>query len=627
MARRNNNGDSVVKTVFLVLVAAIVLITAIWVVVSVFGKISSDYKQLELTTAEETTEETIEIEKTEKQGWNDTDEGWKYLMDDGIYAADQWLEIEGFLYYFDDQGIMVTGQWEQEGQKFTCHDTKGYLKDIQADLNYVPKSTGEDLDSLVRTNAFWCYLDSESQGIFKTILYRKTVENKVMPLGDEDFPEKTTRNSMRAVGDYVYYLPKVTESQTALLSESEKSLCNTLFRMIPGQKTKELIAKDVGGYLVLDDTIYYSQNGKIYSAKSGTEMASGQGEYSVVIKDDSCYILDSMGNPVVPEDGSSIYMGDRVYRIESDGKIKYVKRAQITVGNVTYYLGGSGTKGEVCGKTDTGDKTFIKEEYGVQSYCIVDNYIYYSTYVDKNRSGEWYSQIFRTDLGGMGKKAVSGKFSGAMENMYYFEETDEIYGEYHPAIWKQAYGVAVLISRDGRIYRISDGSARIGKYVSGNDMLELVALQNGELICLWHDCEWSRTGGITKVLWSKAVSLNVYSRTEIDMVSDEDIDKPEETEAETEQKTETEAVIKPIETKPIETTKADKGYYPIQPSASPADGPDGDAKLPTQAPVQAPTKQEVILGTDGPGKEHQITVPPTTAQTKSSEDIQIIPLE
>ena len=187
--------------------------------VTIFGKIQSDYKKLEAITEEETSTEAIEIEKKETEGWNETDEGWKYLIDKetGKYAVSQWLEVEGFLYYFDDKGIMMTGQWEHEGQMYTFHDTKGYLKDIQVDLSYVPDNTGENLDSLVRTNAFWCYLDDEEEGIFKTILYRRTVENKVLPLGDADAPERTTRKSMRAEGDYVYYLPKVKESSTALL--------------------------------------------------------------------------------------------------------------------------------------------------------------------------------------------------------------------------------------------------------------------------------------------------------------------------------------------------------------------------------------------------------------------------
>lgn len=86
---------------------------------------------------------------------------------------------------------------------------------------------------------------------FKTILYKKTVDNKVKPLGNEKNPEKATKNSLRAYGDYVYYLPKVAESKRSSLSEEEKERCDVLVRMIPGQNTKEIIAENVDGYLVL----------------------------------------------------------------------------------------------------------------------------------------------------------------------------------------------------------------------------------------------------------------------------------------------------------------------------------------------------------------------------------------
>lgn len=43
----------------------------------------------------------------------------------------------------------MTGQWEHEGQMYTFHDTKGYLKDIQVDLSYVPDNTGENLTVLL----------------------------------------------------------------------------------------------------------------------------------------------------------------------------------------------------------------------------------------------------------------------------------------------------------------------------------------------------------------------------------------------------------------------------------------------------------------------------------------------
>lgn len=616
MSKKRRNDDSAIKTVFLILVAAVVMVTAIYVVVTIFGKIQSDYKKLEAITEEETSTEAIEIEKKETEGWNETDEGWKYLIDKetGKYAVSQWLEVEGFLYYFDDKGIMMTGQWEHEGQMYTFHDTKGYLKDIQVDLSYVPDNMGENLDSLVRTNAFWCYLDDEEEGIFKTILYRRTVENKVLPLGDVDAPERTTRNSMRAEGDYVYYLPKVKESSTALLTEAEKELCDTLVRMIPGQKTKEIIAEDVGGYFFLNGIIYYSQNGKIYSATSGTEMPVGGEQYSVIIKDDSCYLVDAIGNPPSASTGGSITMGDRIYRFDEDGKITAVKHGQPVANGVTYYLSGSGTKSAVCSKTASGDKTVIHENYGVQSYCIVDNSIFYSAYVDKATSGEWYSQIFKAGLDGSQKTAVSQRFLGTVETMYYFEEEGEIYGEYHPAPWKQAYGSVVVIKRDGTILKLHDGEARTGKYVAGNDMLELVMAKDGEVYCLWHDCEWSQSRGITSVLWSKAVKLSASNKTSIEFASEE---KEEETDA----------VIKPIgsDVDPVtegtnreETSAATGTVAPISP-IEPA---------PTTAVPSAPSSTVPAPTIPAPNTPVPSTLAPTVPvpTTRPLDEVEIIPI-
>lgn len=278
------------------------------------------------------TVQTIKIEKEEeKPGWNETGEGWRYKLDDESYAADQWLEIDGFLYHFDVDGIMNQGEWQEEGQIYTCHKEKGYLKNIQTDLDYVPDDMGENLDSLARTNAFWCFLDDEDTGIFKTILYRKTVENKVKPLGDETAPERTTRYSLRADGDYVYYLPLVKESEESRLTEVEKKLCGRLVRMIPGQAVKEIIAEDVDGYVIVDGTIYYAQEGKIHSARSGTEIAIGEESYQVQIKDGGCYLTDAFGTIVLPENGNTIEIGDRSYRLEEDGEIRYVKRRDVSV--------------------------------------------------------------------------------------------------------------------------------------------------------------------------------------------------------------------------------------------------------------------------------------------------------
>ena len=592
MARRKKRQDSPVKTVILILAAIVVMSAAIFVVVGIVEKIQSDYEKIEIATKEESTAEAIEIEKEERLGWNQTEDGWIYLLDEETRASDQWMEIEGFLYSFDGDGIMRTGEWSSEGQIYTLHETKGYLQEIRTDLNYVPEDTGEDLDSLVRTNAFWCYLDDEDTGVFKTILYRRTVENKVLPLGDADAPEKTTRYSMRTYGDYVYYLPKVSESSRAGLSDSEKALCDVLTRMIPGQKTKEIIAENVDGYLVLDDVIYYSQEGEIYSAESGKSVAVGEAQYQIELSDGSLYLRDILGNPAVSDSGI-VEMEDRRYKVGEDGKIEDVEKGETALNGVTYHLRGNGVQAAVYGRDSGGDRQLISEAYGVQGFCIVDNSIYYSTYVDRSSDGEWYSQIFRTDASGDGKTAVSGMFSGAIGNLYYFESADAIYGEYHPSIEKRAYGVIVVIGRDGSIRQIRDDGVRTGEASSGNDILKLAGVQDGKLYCLWQDCVWSASSGITGVRWSRGVELDASDTRAVETLSV--LPEETETEAAEQQETEGNVIISPI-----------SSIDPMQNSTEEAD-------------------QEVVIGTAAPPAE---TTAPEIAETvPSSEAVTIIPLE
>lgn len=616
MGRRKSDLNG--KTAFLMVLAAFFLIAAIYVIVRVIGTIHKDYSMIEQAQESRTEAvQTIEIEKEEeKPGWNETEEGWRYKLKDETYAADQWLEIDGFLYHFNADGIMNQGEWQEEGQIYTCHDVKGYLKNIRVDLDYVPDDMGENLDSLARTNAFWCFLDDEDTGIFKTILYRRTVENKVKPLGDEKAPERTTRYSLRADGDYVYYLPLVKESEESKLTEAEKKLCGRLVRMIPGQAVKEIIAEDVDGYLIVDGTIYYAQEGKIHSAKSGTETSVGQESYQVLIKDGGCYLTDSLGTIVLPENGTTVNIGDRTYHLEEDGKIRYVKRGDVSVNGLSYGLKGSGSKMSVSIEAEGAAKGGITEEYGVQSFCIVDKSIFYCAYVDRSQNGEGYSRIFRTDLKGNGKTPVSGIFPGTITDLYYFENEGQMYGEYFPEIWKNSYGTIVNVGQSGEIYRINDAKVRTGVTVSGNDMLELVTAQDGKLICLWHDCNWSQEAGITGVLWSRPVEFSASEKIAVETVSK----RPEQTEAPTQEET-TRAAVETVPVNPQQLS----GPNPISPAetaAAPKKEPNQAADKPgSQTQTPQGNRQETVLGTDAPGKSTQANPSGTKA-----DEVKIVPL-
>lgn len=594
---KRKKKESDIKSVLLIIAAAVVVIAAIYIVVNVVGKIKDDYESLEFTKKEESTVIDIKLKKEEELGWNESDGGWKYLLKKDKYAANQWIDIDGFLYYFGEDTYMVTGELKQDGQIFKLHDTKGYLKDIQKDWNYVPQTTGDNLESIVKTNAFWYFLKEPEEGNnspFKVIQYRKTVDNKIMVLGDVSNPQKTTNNSMKAYGDYLYFLPKVKDSQMHLLSQDEQMLCNKLFRMIPGSDSKELIADNVDGYIVVNNVIFYSQKGNIFTATSGIEYTERGIRYSVIIENDNCYLVDSEGNPAFLQEGNSVTIGDRLYQIENDGKIFCVKRAQPVVGGNTYYLSGNRNNSAVSIKTQEGDRIIIKESYGVQSYCIVDKEIYFSAYVDKDENGQWYSQIFKTNLEGKNKNKVSERFPGCMEVMYYYEDEGEIYGEYFPALWEQAYGQIVVITLNGSIYKIEDESVRTGRSVDGNDRLQLLMVKDGKLTALWQNCSWSKTAGVTGILWSKGIELDSSLRSILKAKT-----KQTEAEKETEDTEEEDIIIRPLD--PSAPAQPDKTIDPIQPSV----------------------KQDTVIGTDGPKSETTVS---TTAPKATEDVVEIIPL-
>ena len=617
MHRRRRKKDSPITTVILIVIAVAVMISAILVVTRVIGKIQTDYENLEFDEPTESQQDIhIDTSETIRDGWNETEAGWMYYLNEETYVSDQWKDVEGFLYYFDSAGIMKTGQFKREGQIFTCHDEKGYLKDIQRDWDSVPEDTGEDLESLVRTNAFWCYLDQEDKGIFKKILYRKTVEDKVLTLGGDQTPEKTTVNSMRTYGDYLYFLPKVKENQVGQISEAEKELCDKLFRIRPGSDTKELIGEQVGGYLVLDDRIYYSQNGKIHQTETGTEVPVGQGRYRVEIKDGSCYLLDSMGNAAVSEEGI-LSIGDRDYRVEEDGDIRYVRHGRETIDGKTYYLKGTGENAVLYSKSSAGEKAIVGEKYGVQSYCIVDYFIYYCTYVDHGGDGTWYSQIFKCDLSGKNRQAISELFPGAIQNMYYYEEEGQIYGEYHPAIWDRAYGMVVSISRDGKIDRIHDSTERDGGISDGNDMLEILMAENGVITCYWHGCQWSG-GAISDVLWTKPIELNSSSKSPIETWSKEEVNQVQES-------GQVQESSEPIITAPMEGESA----APQANTAPPANtapsvntAPQANTAPSASTAPQANTAPPANIVPPAP-----VPVNPGSSQETTGDGVRIVPLE
>ena len=59
--------------------------------------------------------------------WQQDEVGFKYVMEDGTYPADMWIDIEGFTYHMDSEGHRAVG-WYQEGDYMFYFNEGGELQ-------------------------------------------------------------------------------------------------------------------------------------------------------------------------------------------------------------------------------------------------------------------------------------------------------------------------------------------------------------------------------------------------------------------------------------------------------------------------------------------------------------------
>ncbi|MDO5416530.1 MAG: hypothetical protein Q4F29_04970 [Lachnospiraceae bacterium] len=598
------------------------LFAAVWVVITVFEKIEGDSSQWALETSEAATE-NMEIETEEVYGWVTDDKGIRFREEDGTFAAAVWKLWENQLYYLKDDGYMAEGELKKDGQIF-AFDELGKLADIQADTSW-RGLTGEDnpdnLDSLVKGHMFWAYRGSEdvegnenrNTGSFRPIYYRKTTEMEAKPLGGEAKPEVTTVNSMQIYDGYLYYLPQVSSQEYLRLSESEQELCNKLFRMKPGTSEKELLAENVTGYLILEDgTVYYAADGEIKKAGSGTPYESGEKQYQVQLKDGAYYLVDSMGNPAEAEENGRRVIGDRVYRLK-DGKIENVYPAERKAGDTLYTLENEGQNPEqkAIYKAVDGVRTLAAQApYGINSFCLADGILYYSAYVERGADGTRYSAIYRMNPESLQPEQISERFPGNILNLYYYEDSQKIYGEYTPTSWKNCYGQIVVIDRNGMVNVIDDSASRESADKNRNEILSLVMAEGNTISTYLRLCEFSNSEGVWKIVSEKPYQFTDVVQVPVTAAYGLTGEGEAPTEAESSGASEEENGIGPEgEAAPIPTETS--AVRPTEPSVSKP--MENSGPRPTEAPVSRPTE------TPAPKPAETLAPAPTSGHTAPAE--------
>ena len=594
------------------------LFAAVWVVMTVYETIVGDSSQWAAeSSAAETSE--LEIDAEPVAGWITEDGGTRYLDDEGNYLSDQWIVSAEKLYYLDADGYMAVDDVSMDGQVFSFNED-GVLTDIQLDTGWAGL-TGDDnlqnLDSLVKSNAFWCYLgsDADDTGIFRPIYYRKTTETEANVLGSEENPEMSTHNSLQIHDGYIYYLPQVTSQTLSSLSPDEQKLCNRLYRMKPGDSEKELLAENATGFLVLDDgSVYYASDGQIQKAEAGTVYSVGEAQYRVLVKDNACYLVDASGEPVSGDSSGNQVVGDRLYDLNQDGRINGVYPADRTYDQAEFTLEQNSSGVTALYRMESGGtkEVIAQSDYGINSFCIADGMIYYSAYIRRDADGSRYSAIFQIAPDGSGNRQISQSFHGNILNLYYYPEKGKIYGEYTPVSWRNCYGQIVVIDLDGTVNVIDDSASRGSGVMENNDLLSLVMVEGNTITTYLRSCSYSRSSGSWTVLSEKPYqfsdTLQVLAASSAEGgitqgndaagingsgLETEGTSEAESTAPSSEAETTVPAGTQPAETRPSATSPAEISSAPTNPApTSPA---------PT-APAPAETEGSI---SGGPGYENE----------------------
>ena len=594
------------------------LFAAVWVVMTVYETIVGDSSQWAAeSSAAETSE--LEIDAEPVAGWITEDGGTRYLDDEGNYLSDQWIVSAEKLYYLDADGYMAVDDVSMDGQVFSFNED-GVLTDIQLDTGWAGL-TGDDnlqnLDSLVKSNEFWCYLgsDADDTGIFRPIYYRKTTETEANVLGSEENPEMSTHNSLQIHDGYIYYLPQVTSQTLSSLSPDEQKLCNRLYRMKPGDSEKELLAENATGFLVLDDgSVYYASDGQIQKAEAGTVYSVGEAQYRVLVKDNSCYLVDASGEPVSGDSSGNQVVGDRLYDLNQDGRINGVYPADRTYDQAEFTLEQNSSGVTALYRMESGGtkEVIAQSDYGINSFCIADGMIYYSAYIRRDADGSRYSAIFQIAPDGSGNRQISQSFQGNILNLYYYPEKGKIYGEYTPVSWRNCYGQIVVIDLDGTVNVIDDSASRGSGVMENNDLLSLVMVEGNTITTYLRSCSYSRSSGSWTVLSEKPYqfsdTLQVLAASSAEGgitqgndaagingsgLETEGTSEAESTAPSSEAETTVPAGTLPAETRPSATSPAETSSAPTNPApTSPA---------PT-APAPAETEGSI---SGGPGYENE----------------------
>lgn len=398
-------------------------------------------------------------------------------------------------------GILFVGIWKVK------HQIDVLQEPFERKIELEPESgetEEEKKENCIQVGAKAVYLSDNGQ-----VLYS-------LPLEESDFAESDPRNpEIQDHSEWTYYLP-CQDREDSELKNVWKELDHTLYRMhrdAENQNEIEIVARDVENYSFWGDGIYVSQYDRIQRISENDSFEKKKCSFYASVDGDNIVLNDMLGRTLQTSEDGSILYEDRVFVMDGN-QISQIRPAQREYAGITYFLKEEEEDGETAiYKNEAGEESlFIEQGKEIDSFCIADGQMYYSVFVRK-RDGIQYSELYRRPIDTVGETVRIGeRFKGRITEMSYSESAGEIYASYRPKSWVSNRGVLAVISTAGQISYLNDEELRAQAETTGNDDLQFVLEQDGEVYCYWTDNSWKR-GREPEPIWRKVLVIPDKDRT------------------------------------------------------------------------------------------------------------------
>lgn len=284
--------------------------------------------------------------------WQQASLGQINEEEDYYYLAGSWLDVDGELYYFDEEGHACTDEYAERAFNYEFNED-GTLEEINYNSLYRESSSTANVDypGLLQTGALRVYMDSSrSLGDYVALKYKKATESLTYYLGGESNTQYASPYAFDICDGRIYYLSLANRQDNANTKETGniyENIAGKVFCMTPGADKRYIAAQEALGFKVLTDedqnaTVYYYDGDRIRKSTTLTEdenmvVFTEDADYTVNIDTEGKAYLELTTGQRVSMASDAFKAGNFTYKLAEDGEILSIaEKTTVSTGGYTY---------------------------------------------------------------------------------------------------------------------------------------------------------------------------------------------------------------------------------------------------------------------------------------------------